>query len=119
MSGDRKCQALDGATILELLHPRHDPVQRVSLAEATVPADGRTSPHRHPVAEEIYYTLSGCGQLCVGSRALEMTPGSAHLIPPGVEHWVAVLPGAPLRFLCICSPPYSDDDTELTGTAEV
>lgn len=119
MHCDRKCQAPDGAMVTKLLHPRHDPVQRVSVAEATVPSGGRTSPHRHPSTEEIYYTLSGCGQLSVGSRVQEMTLGSVHLIPPGMEHWVRCLPGAPLRFLCICSPPYSDDDTELTGAVQV
>ncbi|MFO7946669.1 MAG: cupin domain-containing protein [Armatimonadota bacterium] len=120
MAKSRSYTALDGSRITELVHPRHDPeAQQLSLAEAVVDPGRSTYRHTHRETGEIYYTLNGHGQLHLGGRLVEMRPGDAHLIPPGTEHWVTALPGAPLRFLCACSPPYSDDDTELTGPVEV
>jgi mannose-6-phosphate isomerase-like protein (cupin superfamily) len=42
-------------------------------------------------------------------------PGDCIVIPPGVEHQLTNTGREPLRLLCCCSPPYSDEDTVLTG----
>ncbi len=104
--------------IHELLHPDHDHIRGLSVAEATIAPGGRTHTHRHRVAEEIYYTLSGEGLLRLGPKSEQMRPGSIHLIEPGVDHNATALAEAPLVFLCIATPPYSHDDTELTGSVE-
>jgi mannose-6-phosphate isomerase-like protein (cupin superfamily) len=114
----RRYQTLDGSTINELLHPKHDRVRGMSIAEATVAAGARTHPHRHRAGEEVYYTLSGEGVLQLGGRQERMQPGSIHLIEPGVDHSVTALADAPLRFLCVTAPPYSHEDTELTSPVE-
>lgn len=119
MSEDRTSRALDGSMITELVHPTHDEVTNLSLAEAVVEPGQSTYRHNHATSEEIYYVLEGQGQLYLGAEVVQMKPGSAHLISAGTEHSVTALPGGPLRFLCISSPPYSDDDTELTGPVEV
>ncbi|MFP3903014.1 MAG: cupin domain-containing protein [Armatimonadota bacterium] len=120
MAKERSYTALDGSSITEVVHPRHDPqAQRLSLAEAVVEPGRSTYRHVHSQTEEIYYTLEGHGQLHIEGEILQMRPGDAHIIPPGAEHWVTALPGQPLRFLCACSPPYSNEDTELTGPVEV
>ncbi len=119
MSGKRQYRTLDGSMINELVHPRHDPVNGLSLAEATVAPGSRTYAHVHHSSEEIYYTISGDGQLYLDTELQPMEPGSVHLIRPGQEHWVAALPGQPLRFLCVSSPAYCDDDTELVGKVDV
>ncbi len=119
MTSKRQYRTLDGAMINELVHPRHDPVTGLSLAEATVAPGSRTYAHVHHQSEEIYYTLSGQGQLYLGTEVQPMGPGSVHLIRPGQQHWVQALTFAPLRFLCVCSPPYSDEDTKLVGKVEV
>jgi mannose-6-phosphate isomerase-like protein (cupin superfamily) len=119
MGDERTYRTLDGSVITELVHPDHDKAESLSLAEAVVEPGGRTYRHKHAASEEIYYTLQGHGQLHLSGGVEEMTPGSAHLIAPGTEHWVAALPGEPLRILCASSPPYADDDTELSGPVEV
>ncbi len=119
MEQPRRYRTLDGSTINELVHPRHDPVTGLSLAEATVAPGRRTYAHLHKSSEEIYYTVSGEGQLHLDNRVEPMEPGSVHLIRPGAEHWVQALTAAPLCFLCAGSPPYADDDTELVGAGEV
>ena len=63
MADARRYRTLDGSMIHELLHPRHDRVRGMSVAEATVAAGGRTHAHRHLAGEEVYYTLSGEGVL--------------------------------------------------------
>ena len=53
------------------------PVQNQSLAEARVPAGGRTERHYHKVAEELYFILEGAGEIELdGERRMELT-GSA------------------------------------------
>jgi mannose-6-phosphate isomerase-like protein (cupin superfamily) len=119
MKEPRNYRTLDGSNINELVHPRHDPVTRLSLAQATVAPGRRTYAHIHKTGEEIYYTISGEGQLHLDNRIQPMQPGSVHLIRPGQNHWVQALTAAPLSFLCACSPPYTDEDTELVGPVEV
>lgn len=119
MEDRRRYQTLDGSMINELVHPRHDAVTALSLAEAKVAAGQRTYAHLHKTSEEIYYTISGEGQLYLDNAVEAMEPGSVHLIRPGQQHWVQAFTGAPLCFLCACSPPYADDDAELVGPVEV
>ena len=96
----------DGSTIREL---HHTPVQ--SLAEATLEVEQATERHYHRVAEEIYFVLKGQGKMEVDGETTYMRPGDAVLIPPGAWHTLENNGTSELRFLCICAPPYSHDDT--------
>ena len=53
----------DGSTIRSILDRTNAPVQNQSLAEARVPAGGRTERHYHKVAEELYFILEGTGEI--------------------------------------------------------
>src|SRR5262245_13803882 len=53
----------DGSTIRSILDRTNAPVQNQSLAEARVPAGGRTERHYHKVAEEFYFILEGAGEI--------------------------------------------------------
>ena len=105
---------LDGSLIRELIRPERQGSRNTSLAEATVAPDQSTPRHRHRASEVIYYILSGEGIVEIAARQHEAHPGDAFLIPPGSEHRVTCIGGTPLRLLCLCSPPYEHDDTELT-----
>src|ERR1700755_3402461 len=52
----------DGSTIRSILDRTNAPVQNQSLAEARVPAGGRTERHYHKVAEELYFILETAGE---------------------------------------------------------
>jgi len=103
----------DGSVIRSLLDRTNSRAAHQSLAEATVPPGGATAPHRHLVAEEFYYILSGSGRIEVGAEARGVGPLDAIRIPPGARHAIANTGAEPLVFLCCCAPPYSHDDTLL------
>ncbi|MBD0330447.1 MAG: cupin domain-containing protein [Thermoleophilia bacterium] len=101
---------LDGSEIRVLLDGASG-ARNQSLAEATLPAGASTKRHRHPRTEELYVLLEGAGEMEVDGETRPVASGDAILIPPGARHRITAGTGGPLRFLCCCAPPYSDDDT--------
>lgn len=99
----------DGSTIRSLLDLSNAPVANQSLAEATLPAGGRTQRHYHKASEEFYYILSGRGTMEVDGEMREVKAGDAILIPPGAWHRIEA--DEPLQLLCCCAPPYAHEDT--------
>jgi mannose-6-phosphate isomerase-like protein (cupin superfamily) len=101
----------DGSTIREVLGPpTSSSIRNQSLAEATLAPRQATRRHYHAQTEELYFLVDGGGRMEVDGDAREVGPGDAILIPPGAWHELtAGDDGA--RFLCMCAPPYRDDDT--------
>jgi mannose-6-phosphate isomerase-like protein (cupin superfamily) len=104
---------LDGSEIREWAGRVSAPAQKQSLAEATVPVGGVTSEHYHRVSEELYLVSAGEGRLTVDGEERTIREGDCALIPPGARHKVANTGTGPLRIMCSCAPPYSDEDTCL------
>lgn len=100
----------DKAEIRELNHSK-----KMSLAEATVKMGQATELHYHARSEEIYYFLEGNGLMEIEGEKEEVSREHAIAIPPKKMHRITNLGNMPLRFLCFCSPPYSDEDTVLVG----
>jgi mannose-6-phosphate isomerase-like protein (cupin superfamily) len=96
----------DGSTIREL---HHTPAQ--SLAEAALEPSQATERHYHGRSEEIYLVTKGSGSLEVDGETRRVRPGDAILIPPGSWHTLENDGTSDLTILCMCSPPYSDEDT--------
>lgn len=67
----------DGSEIRELLAHRNSCIQKQSLAEARVAPGASTTPHYHPLTEEIYYILEGTGQMQLGNELQTVGPGDA------------------------------------------
>ena len=99
----------DGSTIRSILDSANAPVEKQSLAEATIPAGGATDRHYHKESEEFYFIQEGRGRMEIDGETREVSPGDAILIPPGAWHQITAL--SPLKLLCCCSPPYSHEDT--------
>jgi len=51
--------------------------------------------------------------MMLGGRSLKVKTGDAILILPGTSHNIKADEGTGIRILCICSPAYSHDDTQL------
>ncbi|HEY7422522.1 MAG TPA: cupin domain-containing protein [Gaiellaceae bacterium] len=96
----------DGSTIREL---HHTPAQ--SLAEATLEPGQATERHYHRRTEEIYFVTKGSGELEVDGEIRRVRPGDAVLIPSGAWHTLENDGTSELTILCMCSPPYSHEDT--------
>ena len=96
----------DGSEIRELHH-----TDAQSLAEATLEPDQATERHYHRLTEEIYFVVKGSGRLEVDGETQSVRPGDAVLIPPGAWHTLENNGTSELLILCMCSPPYSHDDT--------
>ena len=103
----------DRSTIRELFHPDSSPVKGFSVAEAEVAAGAETDAHIHRRSQELYYILEGGGTMRLGSTALKVRTGDTILIVPGTPHNIKADEGTGIRILCICSPAYSHEDTEL------
>ena len=106
----------DGSEIRELLAHRNSCIRNQSLAEARLPVGASTTPHYHPVTEEIYYILEGTARMTVDRQQRLVGPGDAIAISPGRSHQIANTGTVVLRFLCCCAPAYEHDDTVLVET---
>jgi mannose-6-phosphate isomerase-like protein (cupin superfamily) len=109
----------DGSEIRELLAHRNSCIRHQSLAEARLPPDAGTTPHYHPLTEEIYYILAGTGRMRIGKETRDVGPGDAIAIPPGATHQICNTGAVTLRFLCCCAPAYEHEDTVLTEGTDV
>ena len=98
----------DGSSIRELAHTA---VQ--SLAEATVPAGGRTIRHLHRNSEELYLVTAGEGTMELDGDMEPVRAGDCIVIPPGAVHGLDNPGPTPLVVLCCCTPPYAHEDTVL------
>jgi mannose-6-phosphate isomerase-like protein (cupin superfamily) len=103
----------DGSEIRELLAHRNSCIAKQSLAEARLPPGASTTPHYHPLTEEIYYLLEGSGQMTIGDETRPVAPGDAIAIPPGAVHTITNTGAGTLKFLCCCAPGYEHSDTVL------
>ena len=76
---------------------------RARSGDASATTTGRT--------EEIYFVTKGSGSLEVDGEIRKVRPGDAILIPPGAWHTLENDGTSELLILCMCAPPYSDEDT--------
>ena len=99
----------DGSTIRSILDATNAPVEKQSLAEASLPKGGQTERHYHKLSEEIYFILEGEAMMEIDGDTQVVTSNDAILIPAGAWHQITATTG--IRFLCCCAPVYSHEDT--------
>ena len=99
----------DGSTIRSILDRTNAPVEKQSLAEATMTPGQSTERHYHKLCEEFYFLLEGTARMEIDGETRDVAPGDAILIPPGARHQITAK--SDLRFLCCCAPPYDHGDT--------
>jgi mannose-6-phosphate isomerase-like protein (cupin superfamily) len=98
----------DGSSIRSILDRTNAPVEKQSLAEATMAPGQTTERHYHKISEEFYFILEGRALMDVDGATREVGPGDAILIPAGARHQITA--HSDLRFLCCCAPPYQHED---------
>ncbi|MFT4585187.1 MAG: mannose-6-phosphate isomerase-like protein (cupin superfamily) [Gammaproteobacteria bacterium] len=110
----RQFIANDGCKIRELLHPKNDPIALgFSLASAEIAA-GQAS-YRHRLAQaEVYYIVSGTGEMHIGEEVQAVQVGDAVFIPAHETQWIKNIGSDVLKFIAIVAPPWcSEDDVRL------
>lgn len=103
----------DGSEIRELMHPAAQGNKAQSLAEAIVKQGQQTHLHQHHNSEELYFITNGKGYMTLGEEQFDVIVGDTICIPPGTPHCIKNIGTEALHILCMCSPPYNHDDTEL------
>jgi mannose-6-phosphate isomerase-like protein (cupin superfamily) len=98
----------DGSTIRSILDRTNAPVEKQSLAEASMTPGQSTDRHYHKLCEEFYFLLEGTAQMEIDGDTCVVGPGDAILIPAGARHQITAQ--TKLRFLCCCAPPYDHAD---------
>jgi mannose-6-phosphate isomerase-like protein (cupin superfamily) len=98
----------DGSTIRSILDRTNAPVEKQSLAEASMTPGQSTDRHYHKLCEEFYFLLEGTAQMEIDGQSRDVGPGDAILIPAGARHQITAQTN--LRFLCCCAPPYDHAD---------
>jgi len=94
--------------ILELLNDSEDPTQ--SLARARVEPGVTTAWHRLKGTSEIYFILSGEGQVELGEDFVkEVSANDVVRIPADHAQRISNFGTEDLIFLCFCQPAFSDD----------
>ena len=89
-----------------------------ALGYVTLEPGGGQVPWHNQEQEEVYFVLSGTGEMCLGDQRQTVTGGQAVFIPPGVFHQMTNVGPEPLTML-YCYGPAGDVAhwrQELTGT---
>ncbi|CAN1208988.1 cupin domain-containing protein [Tumidithrix helvetica PCC 7403] len=100
----------DGTLLRELLHPDKQAIAlRYSLAHAIVPVGQTSQPHALTTSE-VYYILSGSGEMHIDRETQVVEPGDAIYIPPNARQFIRNLGAEPLVFICIVDPAWRKED---------
>ena len=100
----------DNTRLRELLHPDKQPLAlRYSLAHATLPV-GQTSQSHSLKTSEVYYILSGTGEMHIEDETQLVEPGDAVYIPPNARRFIHNCGNEPLVFICIVDPAWRKED---------
>lgn len=100
----------DGTLLRELLHPDKQPLNlRYSLAHAIVPIGQTSTPHSLTTSE-VYYILSGQGEMHIDNDSQIVNPGDAIYIPPNAKQFIRNSGDSPLIFVCIVDPAWRKED---------
>ncbi|MEH2007852.1 cupin domain-containing protein [Nostoc sp.] len=100
----------DNTILRELLHPDKQLLTlRYSLAHATVPVGKTSQPHSLSTSE-VYYILSGTGEMQIDDETQIVQPGDAVYIPPNTRQFISNSGIEPLVFICIVDPAWRKED---------
>ncbi len=108
-----KFMAGDGTQLRELLHPHKQSLALgYSLAHAILPA-GQVSTPQALRTSEVYYILSGTGEMHIHDEGSTVGPGHAIYIPPNARQYLRNPGSEPIIFICIVDPAWRAEDETI------
>lgn len=88
--------------------------KEIGVAFVDVYPNAASPDHYHLRTAELYYMLSGQGEIKIDGQIHSLKLGDTVLIPPGVVHSIRA-DAKGLSFACLTTPPYDyDDDYEVS-----
>lgn len=103
----------DGTRLRELLHPdKQDLDLRYSLAHAIVEVGQTSIPHALTTSE-VYYILSGTGEMHIDQEVQVVKPGDAIYIPPNAHQFIRNISNEAIVFLCMVDPAWRQEDETI------
>ena len=110
LSACAEFMAGDSTHLRKLLHLDKQPLAlRYSLAHATLPVGQTSLPHSLKTSE-VYYILSGSGEMHIDGETQMVEPGDAVYIPPNARQFIYNCGSEPLVFICIVDPAWRQED---------
>lgn len=99
------------------------PIQAEAFAMGyvTLEPNGGQVPWHNQQQEEVYFVVSGRGEMCLGDQRRELTAGQAVYIPSGQYHQLTNIGDRPLTMIYVYGPAGDVDHwkQELAGTLPV
>ena len=100
----------DNSILRELFHPDKAKLDlRYSLAHAIVKPGNITALHSLTTSE-VYYILSGEGEMQIDDEKSNVKPGQAIYIPPNAKQRIKNIGETNLIFICIVDPAWRVED---------
>ncbi len=96
--------------IRPLIDRTTSPIENCSLAEEILPVGAAVAAHFHKQTEEIYYILSGAGEMRVGETVREVKSGDAIFIPRLAVHTLKNTGTEPIKLLLVCGAAHDFAD---------
>jgi mannose-6-phosphate isomerase-like protein (cupin superfamily) len=89
-----------------------------SMGYVTLEPQGGQVPWHNQQQEEVYFVVSGTGEMCLGDEKQTLSAGQAVLIPSGVYHQLTNIGDEPLHMIYVYGPAGDVDHwkQELAGT---
>ena len=100
-----------GSEIRPLIDRTTSTIQNCSLAEEILPPGAAVGRHYHLAIEEIYYILSGSGEMTVGDETSPVSGGDAVFIPKNNIHTLKNTGNESMKLLLVCGAAHSFDDS--------
>ena len=100
----------DKTILRQLLHPDNHQVKlNCSIAHATL-RQGDSSLNHALRTAEIYYILSGTGEMHIDNEEEIVREGQIVYIPPRAKQFIRNIGDTDLKFLCIVDPAWREED---------
>ncbi len=99
-------------TLKHLIAPWTVGAERMWVGMSKVDPSSRSNPHSHAHQEEIFFVVSGRGEIVVGSERASVEPGSVVVVPPTITHSLVNGGDETLKVLSIVSPPFDKSEFE-------
>jgi mannose-6-phosphate isomerase-like protein (cupin superfamily) len=99
-------------TLKHLAAPWTIGTQNLWIGMSKVDPGSRSNPHHHDVQEEVFYVVSGHGEIEVGNEREPIEPGSVIVVPPGMTHSLINTGDETLKVFSAVAPPFEQRDFE-------